>query len=119
MTRTSQWIHGWLLLLPAFVLLALFTHYPAVATVWHSFFSTPKGSRPVVFVGVDNYRQRMPFNLTLSDAARLAERRGNCRRAFPLIPARVPEPGAGLGRRKCAPFYANLAAGTVYMSLTF
>ena len=33
MTRTSQWIHGWLLLLPAFVLLALFTHYPAVATV--------------------------------------------------------------------------------------
>jgi len=57
MTRTSQWIHGWLLLLPAFVLLALFTHYPAVATLWHSFFSTQKGSRPVVFVGADNYRQ--------------------------------------------------------------
>ena len=57
MTRTSQWIHGWLLLLPAMALLALFTHYPAVATFWHSFFSTPKGSRPVVFVGADNYRQ--------------------------------------------------------------
>ncbi|MEP7327917.1 MAG: sugar ABC transporter permease [Betaproteobacteria bacterium] len=57
MTRTSQWIHGWLLLLPAMALLALFTHYPAVATFWHSFFSTPKGSRPVVFVGLDNYRQ--------------------------------------------------------------
>ena len=42
---------------PAAVLLALFTHYPAVATFWHSFFSTPKGSRPVVFVGIDNYRQ--------------------------------------------------------------
>ena len=38
--------HGWLLLLPAAALLALFTHYPAVATLWHSFCSTPKGARP-------------------------------------------------------------------------
>ena len=36
-------------------LLAAFTHVPAVATLWHSFFSTPKGSRPAVFVGLDNY----------------------------------------------------------------
>ncbi len=57
MTKSAQWLHAWLLLLPAAVLLALFTHYPAVATLWHSFFSTPKGSRPVVFVGADNYRQ--------------------------------------------------------------
>ena len=57
MTRTTQWLYGWLLLLPAMVLLALFTHYPAVATLWQSFFSTPRGSRPSVFVGVDNYRQ--------------------------------------------------------------
>lgn len=57
MTRTTQWLYGWLLLLPAMVLLALFTHYPAVATLWQSFFSTPKGSRPSVFVGADNYRQ--------------------------------------------------------------
>jgi len=57
MTRTAQWVYGWLLLLPAMALLVLFTHYPAVATLWHSFFSTPKGSRPVVFVGADNYRQ--------------------------------------------------------------
>ena len=57
MTRTTQWVYGWLLLLPAASLLALFTHYPAVATAWHSFFSTPKGARPAVFVGVDNYRQ--------------------------------------------------------------
>src|SRR6202007_2030758 len=35
----------------------LFTHYPAAATAWHSFFSTPRGARPPVFVGVDNYAQ--------------------------------------------------------------
>ena len=57
MTRTTHWIHAWLLLLPAAVLLALFTHYPAVATFWHSFFTTPKGTRPAVFAGLDNYRQ--------------------------------------------------------------
>ena len=43
MTRTTQWLYGWLLLLPAMALLVLFTHYPAVANLWHSFFSTPKG----------------------------------------------------------------------------
>lgn len=48
-------VYGWLLLLPAMVLLAAFTHYPAVATLWHSFFSTPKANRPAVFVGIDNY----------------------------------------------------------------
>jgi sn-glycerol 3-phosphate transport system permease protein len=57
MSNARQWIHAWLLLLPAVVLLALFTHYPAVATIWHSFFTTPKGSRPAVFAGLDNYRQ--------------------------------------------------------------
>jgi len=54
--RTIQWVYGWLLLLPALALLILFTHYPAVANLWHSFYSTPKGSRPAVFVGLDNYR---------------------------------------------------------------
>ena len=48
-------IHGWLLLLPAMVLLIAFTHYPAVATFWNSLFSTPKATRPAVFVGMDNY----------------------------------------------------------------
>ena len=57
MTRTASWIYGWLLLLPSAALLALFTHYPAVATLWHSFMSTPKGARPSVFVGLDNYEQ--------------------------------------------------------------
>ncbi len=48
-------VYGWLLLLPAIVLLAAFTHYPALSTLWHSFFSTPKASRPAMFVGIDNY----------------------------------------------------------------
>ncbi|PLC50154.1 ABC transporter permease [Pollutimonas subterranea] len=48
-------IYGWLLLLPAIVLLAAFTHYPALATLWHSFFTTPKANRPASFVGLDNY----------------------------------------------------------------
>ena len=32
-TRRTATIHGWLLLLPAMALLALFTHWPAVATL--------------------------------------------------------------------------------------
>ena len=56
MTRTREWLYAWLLLLPAAVLLVLFTHYPAVANLWHSFYSTPKGSRPPAFIGFDNYR---------------------------------------------------------------
>ncbi|HEY7905207.1 MAG TPA: sugar ABC transporter permease [Casimicrobiaceae bacterium] len=56
MTRTREWLYGWLLLLPAMALLALFTHYPALANLFHSFYSTPKGARPPVFVGLDNYR---------------------------------------------------------------
>jgi sn-glycerol 3-phosphate transport system permease protein len=57
MTRTATWLYGWLLLLPAAAMLALFTHYPAVTTLWHSFESTPKAARPAVFVGIENYRQ--------------------------------------------------------------
>ncbi len=48
-------IQAWLLLLPASVLLVLFTHYPIVATAIDSFFSTPRGARGAVFVGLDNY----------------------------------------------------------------
>lgn len=48
-------VHAYLLLLPAFVLLVAFTHYPAVATLIDSFYSTPKGSRPAIWVGVENY----------------------------------------------------------------
>ena len=51
----STAVHAYLLLLPAFVLLVAFTHYPAVATLIDSFYSTPKGSRPGVWVGLENY----------------------------------------------------------------
>jgi sn-glycerol 3-phosphate transport system permease protein len=57
LSRLPQWVYGWLLLLPAMALLALFTHYPALANLWHSFQSTPKGGRPAVFVGLENYQQ--------------------------------------------------------------
>jgi sn-glycerol 3-phosphate transport system permease protein len=56
MNRVSAQVHGWLLLLPAAVLLAAFTHYPAGATLWHSFFTTAKPNRPAAFAGLDNYR---------------------------------------------------------------
>ena len=48
-------IYGWLLLTPAAILLVAFTHYPAVATLAESFFSTGTGVRPPRFVGLDNY----------------------------------------------------------------
>ena len=42
---TPPQVIGWLLLLPAMVLLVAFTHWPALATAWHSLFTTPKGAR--------------------------------------------------------------------------
>ncbi len=56
MLRRQAAIHGWLLLLPAMVMLAAFTHVPAVMTIWHSFFSTPRGKREAKFIGLENYR---------------------------------------------------------------
>ena len=55
-SRTAT-LHAWLLALPAMALLVLFTHYPVVATVIDSFYSTPKKNRPARFVGLDNYDQ--------------------------------------------------------------
>ncbi|VVD91821.1 sn-glycerol-3-phosphate transport system permease protein UgpA [Pandoraea iniqua] len=52
---SSSWV-PWLLLLPALVLLVAFTHYPAVATLWHSFFSTARAGAPSVYVGAENYQ---------------------------------------------------------------
>jgi sn-glycerol 3-phosphate transport system permease protein len=49
-------IYAYLLLLPAFVFLVGFTHYPAVATLIDSLMSTPRGGRASVFVGLDNYQ---------------------------------------------------------------
>jgi sn-glycerol 3-phosphate transport system permease protein len=53
---SQRGVVGYLLLLPAAVLLATFTHYPALATLYHSLFSTPKAGRPAVWVGWDNYQ---------------------------------------------------------------
>src|SRR5215475_14787182 len=53
--RLAATIHGWLLLLPAMALLALFTHWPALATFIDSFYSTPRPRRPARFIGLDNY----------------------------------------------------------------
>jgi sn-glycerol 3-phosphate transport system permease protein len=57
-TKPQLNIHaqGWLLALPAVVLLATFTHVPAVSTIIDSFFSTPHGRRPAAFIGLDQYR---------------------------------------------------------------
>jgi sn-glycerol 3-phosphate transport system permease protein len=52
-------VHGWLLLLPAFALLALFTHWPVVGTIWDSFHATPRGSNPAPWVGLENYQVMM------------------------------------------------------------
>ncbi len=56
MPRFVDRVTAWLLLLPAMVLLVAFTHWPALATLWHSFYSTPKKGRPSHFAGLDNYR---------------------------------------------------------------
>ena len=49
-------VQGWLLALPAVVLLASFTHIPAVATIIDSFFSTPHGRQPSHFIGAAQYQ---------------------------------------------------------------
>jgi sn-glycerol 3-phosphate transport system permease protein len=48
-------LYGYLLILPALSFLLLFTHYPAVATVWESLFSAARNGHPAQFVGLDNY----------------------------------------------------------------
>jgi sn-glycerol 3-phosphate transport system permease protein len=53
---TMRTVHAWLMLLPALVLLVAFTHWPALSTLVDSFFSTPRGSRPGVWVGLENYQ---------------------------------------------------------------
>ena len=49
-------LYGWLLLLPAAVLLAAFTHLPALGALWHSLHSSPKPGRAARFVGLEHYR---------------------------------------------------------------
>lgn len=55
MNKSRNVLFGSLLLLPAAVLLWVFTYQPILATLYHSFFSTPKGRRAAIFVGTDQY----------------------------------------------------------------
>jgi sn-glycerol 3-phosphate transport system permease protein len=54
--RLSIHVQGWLLALPAAVLLATFTHIPAISTVIDSLFSTPHGRQAARFLGLGQYR---------------------------------------------------------------
>jgi sn-glycerol 3-phosphate transport system permease protein len=57
-TRRPSWranAAGWLFLAPAAVLLVTFTHYPTLATLVQSVFSSGTATRPPRFVGLDNY----------------------------------------------------------------
>jgi sn-glycerol 3-phosphate transport system permease protein len=53
LTRTA--VHGWLLFIPAGILLTMFAFLPTVTTVWQSLFSKGTSRRPSRFVGLDNY----------------------------------------------------------------
>jgi sn-glycerol 3-phosphate transport system permease protein len=55
-SRLNIHVQGWLLALPAVVLLATFTHVPAVSTLIDSFYATPRGRAVAPFVGLEQYR---------------------------------------------------------------
>ena len=59
MRLSSRHIHAYLLLLPAFIFLVGFTHYPAIGTLLDSLMSTPRAGRAAVFVGIENYHVMM------------------------------------------------------------
>jgi hypothetical protein len=48
-TARPRRLHGWLLLLPAMACLALFTHWPAIASFVDSFYVDPAGAPPGAF----------------------------------------------------------------------
>ena len=48
-------VYGWLLLLPGFIFIIAFTHYPTVTTFINSFFSNQTVLKPKKFIGLDNY----------------------------------------------------------------
>jgi sn-glycerol 3-phosphate transport system permease protein len=52
-------VQGWLLALPAVVLLATFTHIPAIRTIVDSLFATPRGTKPPPFVGLTQYQSML------------------------------------------------------------
>ncbi|WP_374350993.1 carbohydrate ABC transporter permease [Chitinimonas sp.] len=79
--RTPSWLYGWLLLLPAMILLIGFTYLPMGATLWHSLFVQTTASAPPSFVGLDQYR-----NL-LDDAVFRTALRNNLLYALVTVPA--------------------------------
>ncbi len=83
MNGTKNQITAWLLLLPAVVLLAAFTHVPAVMTFINSFYSTPRGTRPAKFKGADQYANM------LADPVFLAALKNNAIYAIGTVPAAI------------------------------
>jgi sn-glycerol 3-phosphate transport system permease protein len=81
--RGQTALTAWLLLLPAAVLLATFTHYPILASVRDSLLSTPRAGREAVFVGLENYR------FMLDDAVFWQVMRNNAAFALGTIPASI------------------------------
>jgi sn-glycerol 3-phosphate transport system permease protein len=57
--RLNVHVQGWLLALPAVVLLATFTHIPAIRTIVDSLFATPRGTKPPPFVGLTQYQSML------------------------------------------------------------
>ncbi|PSS60494.1 ABC transporter permease [Ensifer sp. NM-2] len=57
MKTSRNFLYGSLLLMPAALLLWVFTYQPIVATLYHSLFSTPRGRRPSVFKGLEHYER--------------------------------------------------------------
>ena len=53
-TKISHHIYGWLLVMPAVILMGTFTHLPSVTTLISSFFSTGTKKRPSIFIGAEN-----------------------------------------------------------------
>ena len=54
-TKISHHIYGWLLVMPAVILMGTFTHLPSVTTLISSFFSNETKKRPSIFIGAENY----------------------------------------------------------------
>lgn len=50
------WLHAWLMLLPALVMLLAFTHVPTLSTLWHSLYLPARSGEQAEFAGLDNYR---------------------------------------------------------------
>lgn len=52
-------VNGWLLVLPAVVMISMFTLYPICSTLYHSIFSTGTATRATEFIGLENYAYLM------------------------------------------------------------